>query len=181
MEFAMDRKQSLQMLGELKLFASFSAAEQRFIRRSLEVGLTRGDAIARWARNAAEAAAIEAQARRYRTLDLIRACVPDDDVPEEAEAFLASLITLTAADLREGKLASFDSYRFLYERLVGAQARPWLVSAFCAAAAQPGIHPEHRKQLLQSIPVMDVVAAGWSIRAPLFYPEWVEKVPEAVN
>jgi hypothetical protein len=181
MEFAMDRKQSAHMLGEMKLFASFTAAEQRYIRRSLDVGLMRGDAIACWARNSAEVASIEAQARRYRTLDLIRTCVPDDEAPEEAEPFLASLITLSVSDLRDGKIASFDAYRFLYERLVGAEARPWLVSAFCAAAAQPGIHPELRKQLLQSIPVMDVITAGWSIRAPLFYPEWVEKVPEAVN
>ena len=177
----MDRNQSTQMLREMKLFAGFSAAEQRFIRRSLDVGLSRGDAVACWARNSSEAAAIEAQARRYRTLDLIRACVPDDEAPEEAEAFLASLITLSVSDLKEGKVASFDAYRFLYERLAGAEARPWLVSAFCAAAAQPGIHPELRKQLLQSIPVMDVIAAGWSIRPPQFYPEWVEKVAEAVN
>ena len=177
----MDRKQSTQMIGEMELFASFSAAEQRYIRRSLDVGLVRGDAIACWARNSDEAAVIEAQARRYRMLDLIRACVPDDDAPEEAEPFLASLIALSASDLREGKIESFDAYGFLYERLVGAEARPWLVSAFCAAAAQPGIHPKLRKQLLQSIPVMDVIAAGWSIRAPQFFPEWVEKVPEAVS
>ena len=177
----MDRTRSTQMVSEMKLFASFSAAEQRYIRRSLDAGLMRGDAIARWARNSAETASIEDQARRYRMFDLIHACVPDNDAPEEAEAFLASLITLSVSDLREGKIASFDAYRFLYERLVGAEARPWLVSAFCAAAAQPAIHPDHRKQLLQSIPVMDVIAAGWSIRTPLFYPEWVEKVPEAVN
>lgn len=177
----MDRKQSTQMLGELRLFASFSAAEQRYIRRSLDVGLLRGDAVACWARNSTEVASIEAQARRYRLLDLIRACVPNDEAPEDAEAFLASLITLTVSDLKEGRLASFDAYRFLYERLVGAEARPWLISAFCAAAAQPGIHPELRKQLLQSIPVMDVIAAGWSIRPPLFHPEWVDKVAESVH
>ena len=79
----MDRKQSTQILGEMKLFAGFSAAEQRFIRRSLDVGLHRDDAVARWARDRDEAAAIEAQARRYRMLDLIRACVPNDDAPEE--------------------------------------------------------------------------------------------------
>jgi hypothetical protein len=181
MEFAMDRKQSTQMLGEMKLFASFSAAEQRYIRRSLDVGRRLGDAADRWSRSSAEAAAIEAQARRYRMLDLIRACVPDDEAPEEAEPFLASLITISVSDLREGKIATFDAYRFLYERLVGAEARPWLVSAFCAAVAQPAVHPELRKELLQSIPVMDVIAAGWSIRAPLFYPEWVDKVAEAVS
>lgn len=52
----MDRKQSTQMLGEMRLFASFSAAEQRYIRRSLDVGLIRGDAIDIWARNPGEAA-----------------------------------------------------------------------------------------------------------------------------
>ena len=122
MELAMDRKQSTQMLGEMKLFASFSAAEQRFIRRSLDIGLMRGDAIARWARNSAEAASIDAHARRYRTREVRRASGPDDDAPQQAEAFLASLITLSASDLKEDKLASFDAYRFLYERLVGAEA-----------------------------------------------------------
>jgi hypothetical protein len=34
---------------------------------------------------------------------------------------------------------------------------------------------------MESIPLQAVVISGWSIRAPLFYPEWVEKVAEAVN
>jgi hypothetical protein len=114
-------------------------------------------------------------------LELIRACIADDDDPEAAECFLAPLITMSAGDLSEGKVSEFEAYRFLYERLLGPEVRPWLVSAFCAAAALPAIHPELRKQLLQSIPVQDAVAAGWSIRVPLFYPEWVEKVTEAVN
>jgi len=177
----MDRKQSTQMLGEMKLFASFSAAEQRYIRRSLDVGLNRGEPSANWARNPAETAQIETQSRRYRLLDLIRSCISDDDDPEGAECFLAPMITLSAGDLADGKLTDFEAYRFLYERLLGPESRPWLVSAFCAAAALPAIHPELRKQLLQSIPVQDAVAAGWSIRPSLFFPEWVEKVPEEVN
>lgn len=177
----MDRKLSTQMLGEMKLFASFSAAEQRYIRRSLDVGLNRRDARQCWARNAAEVSDIDAQTRRYRMLDVIAACVSDDDDPTSAECFLAPLITMSSGDLGDGKLADFEPYRFLYERLLGPQVRPWLVSAFCAASALPGLHPELRKQLLQSIPVQDAVAAGWSPRAPLFYPEWVEKVPEAVT
>lgn len=177
----MSRNQSTQMLSEMMLFATFSAAQQRYIRRSLDVGLSRRDAGECWARNATEASDIEAQARRYRMLDVIRACVSDDEDPEAAECFLAPLITLSAGDLGEGKLSDFEPYRFLYERLLGPAVRPWLVSAFCAAAALPGLHPELRKHLLQSIPVRDAVAAGWSVRSPLFYPEWVEKVPEAVN
>lgn len=177
----MDRKPSIQMLGEMKVFASFSAAEQRFIRRSLDVAFNRGDPVGCWARSDLEAGEIKAQARRYRMLGAIRDCLPDDPEPESAECFLAPLITLSTADLREGKLTDFEAYKFLYERLVGAEVRPWLLSAFCAAASMPAIHPAHRKQLLQSIPVQDVVAAGWSIRVPIFIPEWVEKVPEAVN
>jgi hypothetical protein len=177
----MDRKQSTQMLNEMMIFASFSAAEQRYIRRSLDVGLSRRNAMECWARTATEASEIEAQARRYRMLDVIRACVSDDADPETAECFLAPLISLSAGDLGEGKLADFEAYRFLYERLFGPEMRPWLVSAFCAASALPGMHPELRKQLLQSIPVQDAAAAGWSLRAPLFYPEWVEKVSEAVS
>lgn len=177
----MDRKNSTQMLDEMRLFAAFSAAEQRFIRRSLDVGLGRGDPIQLWVRNVAEDNEIQGQSRRYRMLAQIRACIPDDSDPEAAECFMAPLITMSAGDLAEGKLAEFEAYRFLYERLLGPEVRPWLVSAFCAAAALPGTHPELRKQLLQSIPVQDAVAAGWSIRAPIFYPEWVDKVAEAVS
>ena len=177
----MDRKSSTQMLGEMKLFASFTYAEQRYIRRSLDVGLNRGNTTENWARNIAERESIEAQSRRYRLLDPIRCCVPDDGDPEAAEPFVAPLITLATSDLAEGKLTDFEAFRFLYERLIGPEVRPWLLVAFCAAAASPSLHPELRKQLLQSIPVSDVVAAGWSIRAPIFFPEWVEKVPEAVS
>lgn len=181
MEFAMDRNQSSQLLAEMKQFAGLSGAEQRFIRRSLDVGLKRCDAVRCWARNAAESATIEDQARRYRIIELVRACVPDDDSMEATECFLAPLITMSVADLAEGKLAGFESYRFLYERVIGPEVRPWLLGAFCAAASMPSIHPKMRKQLMESIPLQAVTAAGWSIQDPLFYPEWVEKVAEAVN
>ncbi|QDP20374.1 hypothetical protein [Sphingomonas xanthus] len=177
----MDRKQSTQMLGELKAFARFSAADQRYIRRSLDIGLRRGNAVGHWARNATEMSRIEQQTRRYRMIELIRSCIPDDDNAEAAECFLAPLITLSAGDLADDKISDFEAYRFLYERLIGPAVRPWLVSAFCAAAALPGIHPDMRKQLLQSIPVHDAAAPGWSIRAPLFFPEWVDKVQQAVS
>lgn len=176
----MDRKSSNQMLSEMKLFAGFTAAEQRYIRRSLDVGLHRGDANA-WARGPEELRAIESQKRRYRTLDVIRDCIPDDIDPEGTECFIAPLINIVATDLAEGKICDFEAFQFLYERLLGAGVRPWLLSAFCAAASLPCVHPEHRKALLQSIPVISVVAAGWSGREPLFFPEWVDMAAEAVN
>ena len=63
----------------------------------------------------------------------------------------ALLITLSAFDLGQDRLPNFAAFRFLYERLVGAAARPWLPSAFCAAAALPHLHPDRRRTLLQSI------------------------------
>ncbi len=175
----MPQNHSFRLLSEMREFATFSAAEQRYIRRSLDVGLIR-DAVARWARSGEEAA-IETQARRYRTLDFIRACVPDDLEIDAVESCVGPLITIAASDLGEGKIASFAAFRFLYERLIGAAVRPWLTSVFCAAAALPSLHPDRRKLLLQSLKGYEAVAPGWSSLQPLFYPEWVEKVPEAVS
>lgn len=177
----MTQDQSYRMLSEMKEFATFTAAEQRYIRRSLDVGLDRRDAAECWARHPAEVAKIADQSRRYRMLELIRACVPNDIGLDETESFIGPLITLSAGDLVEGKITSFGAYRFLYERLIGPTVRPWLPSVFCAAAALPYLHPEQRKMLLQSIKSHDATAPGWSSRQSAFYPEWVEKVPESVN
>jgi hypothetical protein len=180
-EPTMTQDQASRMLSEMKEFATFTAAEQRFIRRSLDAALDRRDAAECWARHPAEAAKIADQSKRYRMLNLIRACVPDDIALDETESFIGPLITLSAGDLEEGKITSFGAYRFLYERLIGPAVRPWLPSVFCAAAALPYVHPEQRGLLLQSIKSHDATAPGWSSRASAFYPEWVEKVPESVN
>jgi hypothetical protein len=177
----MIQQQSSRMLSEMKEFAAFTPAEQRYIRRSLDIGLARRDAAKCWSRHPAEAARIEGQSRRYRMLDLIRACVPDDIGLDETESFIGPLISLSAGDLAEGKIAGFAAYRFLYERLIGPAVRPWLPAAFCAAAALPFLHPEQRGALLQSIKSDDATAPGWSNQASAFYPEWVEKVPESVS
>lgn len=163
-------------LVEMKEFAGFSKGAQRYIRRSLDVGLGRRDAMKRWSRDVGEAASIRAQERVYRRLDHIRDFVPDDSGLEEMEPMMGPLVAMTAFDLGQDKLPDFASYRFLYERLIGASVRPWLPAAFCAAAALPHLHPERRRVLLQSISEAAATAPGWSNREPAFYPEWVEKV-----
>jgi hypothetical protein len=163
-------------LAEMKEFAGFTSATQRYIRRALDVGLDRDDAMARWSRDVVEAASIRAQARVYRTLPEVRALLPDASGIEAVEPFLGPLIALAAFDLGQGRLTSFSAFRFLYERLVGAEVRPWLPSAFCAAAALPHLHPELRRKLLQSISEAAATASGWSNRQPAFFPYWVEKV-----
>ena len=163
-------------LAEMKEFANFSAATQRYIRRSLDVGLERADAVATWSRDAVEETNIKVQANLYRRLATIRGKVPDACTVNRIEAFMPPLIAITSYDLSQGRLTNFPAYRFLYERLIGAEVRPWLPSAYCAAAALPNLHPDTRKDLLQSISEAAATAPGWSNRAPSFFPEWVEKV-----
>lgn len=163
-------------LAEMREFATFPSSTQRYIRRSLDVGLHRRDAMELWSRDLVEAASIRAQARVYDRLDTIKSMVPDDSGLDQVEPFMAPLVTVSAFDLGQDRLTSFSSYRFLYERLIGAGARPWLPGAFCAAASLPHLHPEKRRLLLQSISEAAATAAGWSNREPSFYPEWVEKV-----
>jgi hypothetical protein len=167
-------------LIEMKEFAGFPAATQRYIRRSLDVGLGRRDAIRRWSRDVGEAASIRAQERMYRRFEQIRANVPDDSGLDEMEPLMGPLVAVTAFDLGQDRIPDFASYRFLYERLVGAAVRPWLPGAFCAAAALPHLHPERRRTLLQSISEAAATAPGWSNREPVFYPEWVDKIDMTV-
>jgi hypothetical protein len=168
--------EGVMTLAEMKEFAGFVSSTQRYVRRSLDIGLDRDDALARWSRDVVEAASIRAQARMYDRLPEIRALVPDDSGLDAIEPFMAPLITITAFDLGQGRLTTFSAYRFLYERLIGASVRPWLPGAFCAAAALPHLHPELRRKLLQSISEAAATASGWSSRQPAFFPYWVEKV-----
>jgi hypothetical protein len=163
-------------LAEIKEFASFSSAAQRYIRRSLDVAFDRIDAVALWSRDADEAASINAQQIVYERLPDARAMIPTTSMIEEAEPFIAALITFAAFDLGQGRLDNFASFRFLYERLLAAEARPWLPAVFCGAAALPHLPPDARKHLLQSISEAAATAPGWSKRAPSFFPEWVEKI-----
>jgi hypothetical protein len=162
--------------AEIKEFASFDGASQRYVRRSLDVAFDRIDAVELWSRDASEAASIKTQYVFYNRLPEIRALIPDSSAISEAEPFMAPLISVSAFDLGQGRIGGFSAYRFLYERLIGPESRPWLPSAFCAAASMPHLPPERRKVLLQSISEAVATAPGWSKRAPSFFPEWVEKV-----
>lgn len=162
-------------INELREFASFSACEQRYIKRSLDIGLGRQDAFKLWARDAAEIASIRSQYVAYQELKALRAAVPDEAAFEGLDAFMGKLVRVAAFDLSQERIESFSAFRFLYERLLGAPVRPWLPAAFCAAAALPQIRPDRRKKLLHSISEAAATAPGWSTREPCFYPEWVEK------
>lgn len=162
-------------IAELREFASFSGCEQRYIKRSLDVGLGRHDALQLWARTADETASIRRQYEVYQDLDSLRGRIPAEDDYAGLESFMGKLLRITAFDLGQDRIGGFSAYRFLYERLLGAEVRPFLPSAFCAAAALPQIRPERRKQLLQSISEAAATAPAWSRSEPSFYPEWVDQ------
>lgn len=162
-------------ISELREFASFTSAEQRYIKRSLDIGLGRQDAFKLWARDAEESASIRSQYLAYQELKSLRSHLPEDSGFEGVEEFMGKLIRISAFDLAQGRITCFSAYRFLYERLLGPDVRPWLPAAFCGAAALPQIHPTCRKGLLQSISEAAATAPGWSARAPSFFPEWVDK------
>lgn len=162
-------------INELREFASFSPCEQRYIRRSLDIGLGRQDAFKLWARDASEVASIRSQYVAYQELKSLRGQAPEESSFEGLEAYIGKLVRVTGFDLAQERIACFSAYRFLYERLLGAVVRPWLPSAFCAAAALPQIRPDRRKQLLHSISEAAATAPAWSTREPCFFPEWIEK------
>lgn len=162
-------------INELREFASFTPCEQRYIRRSLDIGLGRQDAFKLWARDALEVSSIRSQYVAYQELKVLRDASPDDTGFDGLDDFIGKLVRVTGFDLAQERITCFSAYRFLYERLLGAAIRPWLPSAFCAAAALPQIRPDRRKKLLHSISEAAATAPGWSTREPCFFPEWIEK------
>ncbi len=162
-------------IGEMREFAGFSAAEQRYIKCSLDIGLSRKDAFKLWARDARENAAIRRQYVAYQDLKSLRALIPAHHGMADTEVFIGKLIRMATFDLQADAITSFSAFRFLYERLLGAEARPFLPAAFCAASALPQIQPERRKVLLQSLSEAAATAPAWSDETPSFYPEYVEE------
>ena len=166
-------------IAEMREFASFSPCEQRFIRRNLDIGLGRCDAFKLWARNSSENVAIRRRYVAYQDLKALRRSIPGADGGEAISPFMGQLSRLASFDLAQERLDGFSPFRFLYERLLGADVRPWLPSAFCAGAAMPNLRPARRKLLLQSLSEAAATAPAWSTRAPSFYPEYVDLEGEA--
>ncbi len=164
-----------QTIAEMREFAGFSAEEQFFIERSLEIG--RSPLAPCCAPPGLDGAAgqrlptcSQIQRSGYDELRALgRDCTPDQPLPA-IEAFVAALIRVTSLDLARGMIASFAAYRFLYERLLGARVRPFLPASFCAAAALPRIDPATRTQLIESVGQAVLATPGWSMREPLFFP-----------
>jgi hypothetical protein len=158
------------MFAEMEEFASFSIESQRYICRSLDVAHSPDVSPADWARDAREAHDVFAQKQAYALLPAIRTAVPACDGRMDAEAFLFPLIAVSIFDVASGPIASFAEYRFLYERLLGPMVRPWLASAFLAAASAPHFPADIRQVLVSS--VKSGLTERWSTTRPRFEPQW---------
>ena len=156
---------ALQTIAEMREFASFTAGEQFFIARSLDLVLERHGT-----RSGAHGSATRTQHDAYRELRVQRERLRLNASDESLRRFFGALVDVSAQDFARGQLSSFRAYRFLYERLLGAAARPYLPASFCAAAALPSIEPQKRKLLLRSVDESIVTTLGWSSRAPAFFP-----------
>lgn len=161
-------------IAEMREFASFADYEQLFIERSLDIAMGRNDAFKTWSKTPEDQRAIRSQYLAYRELRQLRALIPTGIGIDGVECFMGTLLRISAQDLALEQIDSFSSYRFLYERLLGAAVRPFLPAAFCAAAALPLIHPQRRRMLLQSLSEAAATAPAWSMKEPAFYPEKIE-------
>jgi hypothetical protein len=164
-----------RVLMEMRELAQIPNAAQRYIRRSLELRFGRRDLIGRRARSPDEERSMTSQVLLYEELDAVRAAIPVDDAPGEIARFMTLAAELAAFDLGERKIRSFAAFRFLYERLLGAAARPWLLGTFLMCAALPRLHPAHRLELLRSVDA-DAAGGGWSLVEPQFYPGWIDRL-----
>lgn len=159
-------------ISEMREFASFAADEQAYITRALDVFMGRGDAFKDW--SGTSASAIRGQYLAYRELRTLSGSIPATDSLDGVAPFIGALVRIAAQDLAAEQLASFSAFRFLYERMLGADARPYLPAAFVGAAALPQVRPDRRRILLQSLSEAAATAPAWSAREPAFYPERIE-------
>ena len=83
-------------IAELREFASFAPGEQRYIKRSLDVGLGRQDAFKLWARDADERASIRSQYVAYQDLKALRGERPDEIALDGIAEFMGKLIRVSA-------------------------------------------------------------------------------------
>lgn len=168
------------LLSEMKEFGTFDKKTQRYIRQSLDVAFERGDPLSLWGRNDVERENIRFQQHNYRLLlSRIRTRLTYSSGRVDmghVEHIIGPLIAMATFDIQSGTLTSFAPFRFLYERLFGADIRAWLPAVYVAASALPVHPPDQRKIQLQAISEASCCAMAWSPSEPSFFPEWVDKV-----
>ena len=171
MEHQVILTRGVSIFGEIQEFAGFSLESQLYIRRSLDIASGEAGAMGRCLECSQDTSVVRGQELLYGSLDYLRAILDEGSMPRRQSEFLPLLVELSVFDLDSGDLDGFPPYRFLYERLLGSRVRPWLPSAFCAAAVMPHVKPMRRVGLLSTLG--EALVASWSEQEPSFYPEQV--------
>src|SRR4029453_4500369 len=162
-----------RILREMEDFGQLPVSAQRYIRRSLQVRFKHPASLGELARSPAEADSIARQISLYDRIDAVIEAIPVDDDVVSVTRFASLIAPLIAFDMGEHKLESFAALGSLYERLLGAAARPWLPAVFMLVVSLPDLDPNRRLSLLASV-TADAVMPHWSNREPQFFPEWIE-------
>lgn len=160
------------MIDEMRLFAAFPAATRRYIVRSLDFGLPRGDPMTRWVGGFFDMGPLMARADRYAAVPETRRALAGAKALERWMPEFVVLQRCADFDLQWDEVGDFSAFGFLYERLFGPAVRPWLTGVFAAAVASPGVVREAGSAALVSLTMFD--GPDWNIDAPppRFLPEW---------
>ena len=136
------------LISEMKEFASFPKATQRYIRRSLDVAYGRSDPLETWARDEIEAAAISCPGPLLQAARSSPRADPGRQRSRHDRAVPGHAGDAGRVRPRPGPPARISLPSASFTSDCWAQtSRPWLPAAFCAAAALPHLHPDRRRDL----------------------------------
>lgn len=92
-------------------------------------------------------------AMRYREgmLDEIRSCIPSDGAVWTNARLMELLMPALSWELNLNLAVRFSPLRFLYERLIGPEIRPFMAAGYAAAALLPRFVREFQEEALDSI------------------------------
>ena len=83
-----------------------------------------------------------------KSLEEARRNIPQTLAQWELAPFFKHALPAAVFDLVNGPIKSITEFHFLYERLLGPAASPWICMLFLAAACSPNLAVEERLELI---------------------------------
>lgn len=160
------------IVEEMRPFAAFPAATRRYIVRSLDFGLPRGDPMVRWVGSFFDQGVLMAREECYAHVPRLRQALASGMTLERWMPEHAALQRCADFDLQWEEMGDFTAFAFLYERLFGMGVRPWLTSLFASAATAPTVEWSAGCAALASLTMFDGPEYRQGESAARFLPEW---------
>jgi hypothetical protein len=85
-----------------------------------------------------------------KLIEEARKRVPQSKAFWELGPFFQCAMPPAAFDIGNGPFENFEEFSFLYECLLGAEAKPWFHALYLAAAAMPGLTAEAQVKLINA-------------------------------